>query len=79
MTFIHLFGLGGVVALFDGYASHSDVLKCLARRCMWPPAQFTLKWRTSASTSVYVGNLSSICNGVTCVGTGLPGGGESFR
>ena len=71
--------LGEAVASFSGYDSLRHILKCLACSWVWPPALFTLKRRTDASTSTSAGTLSPIYNGVTWVKTDLPGGwGSSF-
>ena len=46
----HLSVLGGVEVPSDEYSSRSHLLKCSVRRCVWPPALWSWRCRTSAST-----------------------------
>ena len=66
--------LGGEVSSFYRHASLNNVWKCLARRCVTPPALFLLIRITYASTSNYVGTPSLIWNGEMWAGTGRPRG-----
>ena len=67
----------GDINYFIGYTSHSHPLIFLVLRHMCPLALFIFRRHNTSSTSIYDGALSSIWNGATWIGIGLPRGGGS--